>query len=119
MLDKAELNLRSNQVMRAVQGLSTADAMKAIGIAMQEVAKTSPGSTASNGIDEVKARMSRLKAERDPEVRDFILGRLGSCPVDDITKECKARFGSRAPGKSAIYTYIRRLVERDRQQGAL
>jgi hypothetical protein len=48
--------------------------------------------------------------DRDPELAAFIRARLGRVRLVDIALECGARFGAgRAPSKSAIHRYWKRL----------
>ena len=53
--------------------------------------------------------LSRL--DRDPEVGAFVRERLGTVPVAEIVRQARDRFGlERAPGKSAIWRWWRRIV---------
>ena len=53
--------------------------------------------------------LSRL--DRDPEVGAFVRERLGTVPVAEIVRQARDRFGpERAPGKTAIWRYWRRIV---------
>ena len=59
--------------------------------------------------------LSRL--DRDPEVAAFVRERLGTVPVATIARQLRERFGpERAPGKSTIWRWWRRLDE-ERQAG--
>lgn len=111
MMTKTELNQRCGQVLEALKTLSAAEAMAVVAAAMQELSGCGLRDTPRSSSEELIARRSRLKVEKDPEIRDFVHS-LSKEPIDRITQECKARFGSRAPSKSAIYTYIKRLERR-------
>ena len=58
--------------------------------------------------------LSRL--DRDPEVGAFVRERLGTVPVAEIVRQLNERFGpERAPGKTTIWRWWRRL-DRERQK---
>lgn len=46
--------------------------------------------------------------DSDPELKAFILRRLGSTPLVDIAADCKKAFGDRAPSASAIHRFWQR-----------
>jgi|GEM_PF-1292079 hypothetical protein len=112
MLTKAELNHRRFQVLEALKDLSSSEALAVVGVAMQELSGRNLGGEPRSSAEEIMTRRSRLKVEGDPEVRDFIHSLHGFNSVDQIVETCKERFGSRAPSKSAVYAYFRRLKSR-------
>lgn len=111
MLNSEEKKQLVEMVLAAVQGVKTDAALSVLAAAMVELADGVSVDSKRSTEDELIARRSRLKVEKDPEVRDLVHS-LSHLSVDQITKECKARFGARAPGRTAIYSYINRLARR-------
>jgi len=111
MLSKPEMNQRHLLVLTALGGLSQGEAMAVLGGVMQELAGQPASEKPRSTTEELITRRSRLKVEKDPEIRDLVHS-LSREPVGRIAEECKARFGDRAPSKSAIYSYIKRLERR-------
>jgi len=52
------------------------------------------------------------KTDADPEIAAFVNDRLGRMSVQAIAAAAKARFGDRAPSKSAIHRHWQRLRPR-------
>lgn len=116
MLSAEELTKRRNRVLGAINTLSPADALAVMSAAMCELSERDSGhhlkaanDTARPSAEEIVGRRSRLKVERDPEIRDFIHSLRGCNSVDEIVEACQKRFGPRAPGRTAVYRYFQRL----------
>jgi len=111
MMSETDLNQRHQLVLTALQGLSQSEVMTVLGGVMQELSGQHGSDTPRSTTEELITRRSRLKVEKDPEIREFVHSLSGE-PVGKIAEECRARFGSRAPSESAIYSYIKRLKRR-------
>jgi len=111
MMSETDLKQRHQLVLTALQGLSQSEVMTVLGGVMQELSGQPASETPRSTSEELITRLSRLKVEKDPEIREFVHSLSGE-PVEQIAEKCKARFGSRAPSKSAIYSYIKRLKRR-------
>jgi hypothetical protein len=55
--------------------------------------------------------ISRSPIDREPGIRDFIDDRYGRMTIDDIAFACRTTFGNRAPSRSAIGRYVKRLID--------
>lgn len=46
---------------------------------------------------------------RDPEVLAFVNARIGTMTYSALAKECRARFGDKAPSRSGLHLYAHRI----------
>lgn len=51
---------------------------------------------------------SRSRIDLDPEVRDFVVDRLGRITILGLVAQCRERFGNRAPSKSGLDRFWQR-----------
>lgn len=49
------------------------------------------------------------RAMRDPDVLAFVNARIGMMTYSDLAAECRARFGAKAPGRSALHRFAHRI----------
>lgn len=120
MLNAAELTRRRNRVLVAIDELPVVDSLAVLSAAMRELAEQAatdrPEAANDGGPSSLDLLLegdgSRLKVERDPEIRDFIHALRGPMTIRQITEACHQRFGERAPGRSSIHRYIQTLKYR-------
>ncbi|GGX96672.1 hypothetical protein GCM10007160_25370 [Litchfieldella qijiaojingensis] len=114
MLDVAELIRRRNHVLGGIDQLSTEDALAVMTAAMCELTERGlkADKKASSSVALALESDPRSKIERDPEIRDFIHSLKGRRSIEQIAEACHGRFGDRAPGRSSIQRYLKRLKYR-------
>ena len=64
----------------------------------------------ADGSRQILFKATRSTVERDPEVMDFFMRKLGTEPVEKLVKESVRLFGKmRSPSKSAAYRFWAQL----------
>ena len=52
--------------------------------------------------------LPRSPIDRDPDLKAFIQERLGKMEISEIAAACAAKFGQKAPSRSAIHRFLHR-----------
>lgn len=122
-LNEIKVQRRARQIIKGLEDVQVNDALsiihKVLGFVINENLKVSqPGliETVYPFNPNLIRRHSRSKIDSDPEVKAFIHSLPEHLYLKEIAARCKKKFGKwRAPGKSAVGRYIKRLEDENKK----
>lgn len=117
-MNPREAKQHVEQVINVVGNLNTADALRvlnmSVGRVLEQVGQSKTGEFSSPAIPFPHHLLHRnikgSKIERDLELQRFLHSSGRDLTIEEIASMCRKKFGAkRAPSKSAIHRYIKKL----------